>query len=79
MEDMEFILKNCIDISGEMDMTKPPEFIWEEKFRDIKKISNINQKKVNNIVRISICPIQMFKLINLLKENWKYILNIILF
>ena len=60
MEDMEFILKNCIDISGEMDMTKPPEFIWEEKFRDIKKISNINQKKVNNIVRISICPIQMF-------------------
>ena len=31
LEDMEFELKNCIDISGEIDMTKPPEFYWEKK------------------------------------------------
>ena len=57
---MEFILKNCIDISGEINMTIPPEFCWVKKFHKTNKISNIQQKELNPLIRISICPIQLF-------------------
>ena len=60
IEDMEFILKNCIDISGEINMTIPPEFCWVKKFNKTNKISNIQQKELNPLIRISICPIQLF-------------------
>lgn len=61
LEDMEFELKNCIDISGEIDMTKPPEFLLgEKKNRKIIKISNQQQTKLNSLVGISFCPIQIF-------------------
>ena len=60
-EDMEFILKNCIDISGEIDMTKPPKFYWErDKSYKTTKILNNKQTSLNSLVGISICPLQLF-------------------
>ena len=55
-EDMEFILRNCIDISGEVDMTKPPKFsIYKTKRREIRYIPN-HQTNLNNKVSIIFRP-----------------------
>ena len=52
----EFVIKNSIDISGELDMTKPPKFYVEEKSYDNgKKIINSGQKKLKNSVSIVTC------------------------
>ena len=51
----EFILKNSIDISGELDMTKPPKFYVEEKYRKRRKIINSGQQKLKDSVSVVTC------------------------
>ena len=53
--DFDFVLKNSIDISGELDMTKPPKFYVEEKFHKRRKIINSGKQKLNNSVKVVTC------------------------
>ena len=53
--DFDFVLKNSIDISGELDMTKPPKFYVVEKYRKRRKIMNSEQQKLNNSFSVVTC------------------------
>lgn len=51
----KFVVKNYIDVSGELDMTKPPKGINSEK-----KTINNNKKSLKNKVIIMTCPTRLY-------------------
>lgn len=77
----EFVIKNSIDISGEIDMTKPPKFYYEENnYNERKKIINSGQQKLNNSVFIITCYPRIYtidkqtnKKLELYIENYGFI------
>jgi len=56
----DFEIKNCIDITGDIDMTKPPEYLFSKTYDNAKREINSEQKKCNSLVAINICPIKIY-------------------
>ena len=56
----DFEIKNCIDITGEIDMTKPPEFFIHKTYDNVRREINSVQKKLNTLVAINICPVKIY-------------------
>ena len=52
----EFEIKNSIDITGEYDMTKPPEFFVRRR----ERIKYSQERKLSSLVAINICPVKIY-------------------
>ena len=57
----DFEVKNSIDISGEYDMTKPPEFLFHQcPNRTTERYTNTQQNKLSSLIVINICPVEIY-------------------